>query len=228
MLLLVPNMISLITTSARSNFLMEAARSVRSQTFLDFEWILLIDGEENADDLVLNWITDNVFQSRIFIREHQGRNKSLIDAHKLANFPYIGWFDDDDLLDPICLASCIELMSHGHQLVYTNYHKINDTGKIIESRKFGYSYRNLREFFCAFHFRLFTRELYDLVGGIDPSFDYAMDYELVLRMAKATQFCHLDKFLYSYRVHPNRISELHKEEQSKFHLIAKKSYELSV
>jgi hypothetical protein len=27
---------------------MEAARSVRSQTFLDFEWILLINGEENA------------------------------------------------------------------------------------------------------------------------------------------------------------------------------------
>jgi hypothetical protein len=86
----------------------------------------------------------------------------------------------------------------------------------------------LREFFCAFHFRLFARKLYDLVGGIDPSFDYAMDYELVLRMAKATQFYHLDKFLYSYRVHPNRISELYKEEQGKFHLRAKKSYELSV
>ena len=93
-------------------------------------------------------------------------------------------------------------------------------GDIISSYKVGYSYQNLREFFCAFHFRLFTRGLYDLVGGIDPTFDYSMDYELILRMAKATQFYHLDKFLYSYRIHPNRISDLHKEEQEACHLRA--------
>ena len=93
-------MISLITTSARSDFLMEAAMSVKNQIFSAFEWILLIDGKENANDSILNWITENIPQSRItIIDEQKGRNKSLITAHELAKFPYIGWLDDDDFLD---------------------------------------------------------------------------------------------------------------------------------
>jgi glycosyltransferase involved in cell wall biosynthesis len=213
-------MISLITTSSRPDFLMETARSVQYQTFPDFEWILLIDGQENVNDLILNWITDFIPQAKITIRKHQGRNKSLIDAHELADRPYIGWLDDDDLLHYSCLANCVNLISESNQLVYTNHNRMALRGDIISSYKVGYSYQNLREFFCAFHFRLFTRGLYDLVGGIDPTFDYSMDYELVLRMAKATQFYHLDKFLYSYRIHPNRISDLHKEEQKACHLRA--------
>jgi glycosyltransferase involved in cell wall biosynthesis len=222
-------MISLITTSSRSDFLMETARSVQHQTFPDFEWILLIDGKENSNDSILNWITENIPQSRItIIDEQKGRNKSLITAHELAKFPYIGWLDDDDFLDPFCLGNCIELMVYGHQLVYTNHCKINEFGNIIQSYKLGYSYHNLREFFCAFHFRLYSRELYDLVGGINPTFDYAMDYELTLRMVKSAKFYHLDKFLYSYRIHPNRISELHKEEQKACHLRAYLLHDLPI
>ena len=222
-------MISLITTSARSDFLMEAAMSVKNQIFSAFEWILLIDGKENANDSILNWITENIPQSRItIIDEQKGRNKSLITAHELAKFPYIGWLDDDDFLDPLCLGNCIELMVHGHQLVYTNHCKINEFGNIIQSYKLGYSYYNLREFFCAFHFRLYSRRLYDLVGGINPTFDYAMDYELTLRMAKSAKFYHLDKFLYSYRIHPNRISELHKKEQKACHLRAYLLHDLPI
>ena len=221
-------MISLITTSIKSDFLLKTAMSVKGQTCLDFEWILLIDGIENVNDSILNWIDSNIPQSKIIIKNHQGRNKALIDAHNLANYLYLGWLDDDDLLHPQCLQNCLDVILQGCQLVYTNHYKINKDGRIIESIKFGYSYRNLRELFCAFHFRLFTRNLYELVGGIDSTFKYSMDYELCLRFGKVTDFYHLDKFLYYYRIHDNRISELHKKEQQECHLTAYLSHDLSI
>jgi len=117
-------MISLITTSIKSDFLLRTAMSVKGQTCLDFEWILLIDGIENVNDSILNWIDSNIPQSKIIIKNHQGRNKSLVDAHNLANYLYLGWLDNDDLLHPQCLQNCLDVILQGCQLVYTNHYKI--------------------------------------------------------------------------------------------------------
>lgn len=219
-------MISLITTSVNPEFLLQTAKSVKAQSFLNFEWMLLIDGFENADANTLNWIEDNVNQVKINIVSSVGRNGALRIAHNLSNFSYIGWLDDDDLLHPNCLSLCYETIKNNveHEVVYTNCYYMDVNGKINPNiQSLGYSYKNLLNYFCAFHFRLFTRNVYNKVGGIDPYFKYSMDYELCLRLAKVSNFLHIRKPLYYYRIHNNRISSLHKTEQKEYHL---KAYEM--
>jgi hypothetical protein len=216
-------MISLITTCNNTDFLLQTAMSVKGQFFNDFEWILLIDGMENIDNNILNWIDENIAQVRIIIKEHQGRNKALIDAHNLVNYPYIGWLDSDDLLHPLCLKECFNAIHKKQSLVYTNCYYINKDSKINSHvQNLAYSKRNLLLYFCAFHFRLFTRDLYELVKGIDSTFKYSMDYELTLRMGKITEFYHIKEPLYYYRIHGDNISHRHTLKQKEYHV---KAYE---
>lgn len=214
-------MISLITTSNNTDFLLQTAMSVKGQFFSDFEWILLIDGIENIDNNILNWIDENIPQSKIIIKKHQGRNKALIDAHKLIQYPYLGWLDGDDLLHPLCLQKCFNAIHEKKSIVYTNCYYINKESKINPHvQNLAYSKKNLLYYFCAFHFRLFTKNLYESVNGIDPASTYSMDYELTLRMAKMTEFYHIQEPLYYYRIHDNNISHRHTLEQKEYHVQA--------
>lgn len=219
-------LISLITTSVNSDFLLQAALSVRSQFFNDFEWILLIDGVEYVTPYTLNWIQDNIPQARVIIREHQGRNKALIDVHTFTKYPYIGWLDDDDLLHPLCLQRCFDVIKLGYQAVYTNCYYMDKDSKVntYHIQNLYYCKSNLLRYFCAFHFRLYARSIYDAVGGIDPNYKYSMDYELTLRMATVTDFYHIQEPLYYYRTHPNNISTTKKVEQATYHKKAFDTY----
>ena len=60
--------------------------------------------------------------------------------------------------------------------------------------------------FMTFHFRLMRREVYDVVGGIDPEFPQAQDYDLCLKISEVTEIYYLPQLLYYYRTHPDTIS----------------------
>ncbi len=52
----------------------------------------------------------------------------------------------------------------------------------------------------------FSRDLYAECGGIDTSYEYAMDYDLWLRMSRAKQPWLLDDFLSCFRFHKSQKS----------------------
>jgi hypothetical protein len=66
----------------------------------------------------------------------------------------------------------------------------------------------------TFHFRLLRREVYDLVGGIDTSFQSAEDYDLCLKISEVKEIHHLTESLYYYREHPNSISQSSLQQQT--------------
>jgi len=65
----------------------------------------------------------------------------------------------------------------------------------------------------TFHFRLFRRQAFQLAGGIDLSFQVAVDYDLCLRLSEVTQVFHLAKPLYYYRNHLHSLSYEQRVEQ---------------
>ncbi len=49
------------------------------------------------------------------------------------------------------------------------------------------------------------RSLYDKVGGVDPSFQFAMDWDLILRFIEANaRFVRVPRFLGAFRVHQDQ------------------------
>src|SRR2546423_9871280 len=81
-----------------------------------------------------------------------------------------------------------------------------------------YSKERLLVDFMTFQFRLVRRSCFDAVGGYDESFVSAEDYDLCLKLSEITQFAHIQRPLYLYRVHRQSMSQqsrLAQIEQSK-------------
>jgi GT2 family glycosyltransferase len=60
------------------------------------------------------------------------------------------------------------------------------------------------------------RSLYDSVGGVDPEFNAAQDYDLCLRLSEVTEIVQVKKPLYLYRNHTENISHSRQFEQIHF------------
>jgi GT2 family glycosyltransferase len=101
-------------------------------------------------------------------------------------------------------------------LAYTSYVVIDEHGKMVGPGKrcaVPYSPQRLLVEFMTFHFRLMRRALFDRVGGVDARFVHAEDYDLCLKLSEITEFRHVDKPLYAYRVHPQSVSQERRVQQ---------------
>jgi hypothetical protein len=95
-------------------------------------------------------------------------------------------------------------------VVYTDYRVIdaNDAVKGYGRRcRIPYSKDRLLLDFMTFHFRLMRRSVYDQVGTIDDTLEPAEDYDLCLKLSEITEFKHLAKPLYRYRIHGQNLSQ---------------------
>jgi len=101
-------------------------------------------------------------------------------------------------------------------LVYTNYEVIdaegNHRGKGSRCQ-IPYSKERLLLDFMLFHFRLIRRCVYEQVGGLDPCFERAQDYDLCLKLSEITEIYHLPQPLYFYRTHTQSVSQQNRIEQ---------------
>jgi GT2 family glycosyltransferase len=101
-------------------------------------------------------------------------------------------------------------------MVYTDHIVIDQHDKYVrygETCAIPYSPTQLLTAFMTFHFRLKRRSVYEAIGGFDPSFPYAQDYDLCLKLSEATEIYHHPKPLYHYRQHDSAISSEHRIEQ---------------
>src|SRR6202042_220553 len=69
-----------------------------------------------------------------------------------------------------------------------------------------YSPHRLLLDFMTFHFRLFSREVFERAGGIAAEREIAIDYDLCLRISECGSIEHLAEPLYFYRLHGGQMS----------------------
>ncbi|WP_265277851.1 glycosyltransferase family 2 protein [Nostoc sp. KVJ3] len=124
---------------------------------------------------------------------------------------YIGWVDSDDILAPTALEQTISILNN-HPLVglvYTDYQLMDEQGNLYgigQRCQIPYSKERLLVDFMIFHFRLIRRTVYEQVGGIDPNFTYAEEYDLCLKLSEVTEFYHIAQPLYYYRRHSGNLT----------------------
>lgn len=205
-------LVSLITTvHNRQAYLGEALASARNQSMKNFELIVFDDGSTDQSLQVARHHAAHDDRIRVIASKHQGRAASLIEAHRLARGQYVGWLDSDDLLLPDALKESTAALQQAPSIgvAYTHHLVIDQNGAIrgIGKRSsIPYSPDRLLIDFMTFHFRLMRKDLYEQVGGIDPDFASAEDYDLCLKLSEITLFQCIPKPLYKYRYHPNSLS----------------------
>ena len=212
------NITLILTTYNRSPYLSCAIESVLIQNHHNFELLIWDDGSTDRTLEIAQSYAREDDRIRLIAAPHQGRAQSLIAAHALAQGEYVGWVDSDDLLAPTALAETIAHFNTHPEvgMVYTDYQVIDEHNQLKGqgSRcRIPYSPQRLLVDFMTFHFRLMRRSVYEQVGGVDPSFPCAMDYDLCLKLSEITEIHHLPRSLYTYRTHSQSISQGQRAEQ---------------
>jgi filamentous hemagglutinin family protein len=206
-----PSISILIAAYNREQYLSAAIESVLAQTYKDFELLIWDDGSTNRSLEIAQTYAKQDDRIRVIAAQHQGiaRARKAAIAHMCGT--YIGWVDSDDLLAPTALEETAAVLRAHPEAgwVYTDYLDIDADGQITgygDRCRIPYSSQRLLVDFMTFHFRLIRREVFEQIGGIDESFEYAYDYDLCLRLAEATPVRRLQKPLYFYRNHPENWS----------------------
>jgi GT2 family glycosyltransferase len=151
-------------------------------------------------------------RARVIDAQHAGVVKSVNAAARLAcNGKYFGWVDSDDGLAPTALEETAAVLVARPEvgMVYTDYLVMDHAGRIKgpgTRSKIPYSRERLLIDFMTFHFRLIRRDVFDAVGMVNEEMDCTEDYDLCLRLSEVTQFHHLPRPLYYYRVHRDSVS----------------------
>jgi glycosyltransferase involved in cell wall biosynthesis len=197
----------------RAQFLREAIDSVLTQTFKDFEFILVEDGSHVAETIA----KEHGNRVRYVWQEHQGVSKARNAGAALGSAPWIAFLDDDDLWLPHKLERQLRVAELAPEvaLLHTDHYfrEINDVERPGPRRTpsdqvpSGWVSRALfLENFIITSSTLIRREAFESVGGFDGSLRLVEDYDLWMRISRRFQIKFVPERLTIYRVHGDNMT----------------------
>ena len=187
---------------------LKCAKSVRKQSFRNWEWCIVDDGSTKS----LIWPIIRIlasFNRQISARRRDtngGISVASNDALRLATGRFIVPLDHDDRLKKKALQLVSEAVERSPeaQLLYSDEEVINGRGRLLRYlRKPEWSpERLLCQNYCN-HLSVLDRTLVQQVGGYRKEYDGAQDHDLVLRVTELTSnVVHIAIPLYQWRAIP--------------------------
>ena len=198
---------SIVTTAYNAQrFLLDSLRSVSGQSLQDIEHVVFDDGSYDSTLAIAHRHAATDPRVVVSASRHIGRNAALRSACDLASGRYIGLLDSDDVLgEHACLACSAYLDSHPRCcMVCTDYDEIDIHGHYLRLGPLcvvEYSRETEVQQFITHHFRLMRSDVFKAIGGFDPDYPAAMDYDLCLRMSEAGEVKRIRETHYQYRIH---------------------------
>lgn len=190
-------------------YLRESIESILSQTFSDFEFIIVDDSSTDRSVETIQGYGDD----RIKVTTNEkniGLTKSLNKALAQARGDYIARQDADDISLPNRLEEQVKYFKKypGVALLGTSIYRIDEDGRILGKMVATASPGKIlfKENQFSHGTVMFRREVIDKLGGYDESFRCAQDYELWLRIAKHYEVRILTQILYKLRFHNRAVS----------------------
>jgi glycosyltransferase involved in cell wall biosynthesis len=136
----------------------------------------------------------------------QGQTDAINKGFGMARGEVLAWLNSDDTYEPGAVSAAVKyLLDHPNVgMVYGDCNFINEAGKVIG--KFGSAqtdYRRLRRGYVHIpqQTMFFRADLWKQVGPLDPSFYFAMDYDLWTRLASHTELKYVPQTWANFRLH---------------------------
>ena len=182
-----PEVSVLIPSFNSGLYIGEAINSALAQQGVSIEVIVQDGGSTDntldvltaIDDPRLSWVS----------QPDDGQSDALNRALRRATGEFVIWLNADDLLGADAAAALLATARrHGVEVVHGNYAIIDERGDVIKpytSARLEQA-RLLRHGVYVFSGALLIeRHLLLRIGAFDPDLHYAMDYDLLLRLARA-------------------------------------------
>ena len=196
-----------------AQYLEATLQSILDQSFRNFELVIVDDASSDETPEILRKVSR--FDSRVAVLTNPRNLKlasSLNRGLEACRSEYIARSDADDLYHPDRLRIQLDFMERNPKVgvVSSAFHRIDSSGNHLRTTippsrngeiKQALLFRN-----CILHpGAMFRKSTVMDVGGYDPDFDYAEDYDLWARLFDRTQFTQIREPLVSYRRHPQSI-----------------------
>jgi glycosyltransferase involved in cell wall biosynthesis len=198
----------ILPTYNRGHFIGEAVASVLSQSFTDFELIVVDDGSSDNTAAVMQGVAD---PRVIYLRQvNKGRSNARNHALSRARGHYIAFLDSDDLYMPGKLTMQVDYLD-AHPatgMVYTSAHCIDYSGNPLaenyRASVSGWIYTSIA-FFRPVTITLPTvmarRELFAQTGGFDENMHRFEDTDMWRRISKLARIDAMPAFTCRLRTH---------------------------
>ncbi len=194
-------------------FLPETLETVWTQTFPEFEVLIINDG---STDNLEHWVEQQTDpRLRMISQPNQGLAMARNAGIKAAQGEYIALLDADDLWEPTKLEQQVACLDHNPNvgLVYTWTALVDHTGQpsghIIASQVEGEVWQPFltQNWITCGSNPLIRRTCFDQVGFFDPQTRGAEDWDMWLRLAQQFQFAVIKAPLVKYRQSINSMSK---------------------
>jgi glycosyltransferase involved in cell wall biosynthesis len=196
-------------------FIDAAIRSVRAQTWTDFELIVIDDGATDGTHRVAQRAADGDPRVIILRRQNGGLSAARNTGLRRSSAPVIALLDSDDLWGPAFLEKQMALLAADPSIdiLTGNAWNLGGTHDGQPARPWPDTRPRpdltgiLADEQSVFVMSLFRRRVYEVIGGFDESLRTNEDYDFWLRAAIAGfQFARNDEPLAHYRRRDDSLS----------------------
>jgi glycosyltransferase involved in cell wall biosynthesis len=185
-------LVSIVTPSYNQGmFLEETIKSVLEQSYPNIEYIIIDGGSKDRSQEIIK-----KYEDRLAYWESQydrGQAHAINKGIKRAQGDILGWINSDDLYLPDTVERIVDVFDKNPEIdvIYGRLERIDESGKVIPTPTLP---KDRVEFSkslvigeCVVNQpgSFWRRRVMDLVGLLDESLKYGLDYEYWIRMAMA-------------------------------------------
>jgi teichuronic acid biosynthesis glycosyltransferase TuaG len=196
-------------------YVSEAINSVLSQSFADFELIIIDDcSNDNSQNIIREYQLKDSRVHPFFHQKNMGISKTYNDGVRRALGKFIAFLDSDDLWLETKLEKQLAILKTNEDLAVWSEGEIIDqngkpTGQTFTQIENGLNVRKSGDIFqellkndnFVFDSSLILKKENLPQKNFDESLKYLNDYRFVVDVAKKCEFCFIVEPLAKYRVH---------------------------
>ncbi len=201
-----PPLVSIVTPSFnQAQFLERTIRSVLGQEYPNIEYIIVDGGSTDGSVAIIKkyegrlawWVSE----------QDKGQTDAINKGFERAKGEILAWINSDDTYNPGAVNDAVKYLVENPDvaMVYADCNFIGENDEIIGKFKSAQTdYRRLREGYVHIpqQTMFFRAKYWRELGPLDPSFYFAMDYDLWTRIAARAPIQYLPGRVWSnFRIH---------------------------
>ncbi len=192
-------------------YVAEAVESILTQTFTDFEFLIIDDGSTDRSAEVLRQYADADPRICLTVRANAGLVSTLNEMLRAARGEFVARMDADDVALPNRFKDQLDFLNTYPDIVCVGgaYVRIDERGRRIMTIHLKEDHGAIQEESLSGAAPLchptvmMRRKTVMQVGGYDPRWVYAEDLDLWLRLGEVGRLANLPQVVLFYRVHKN-------------------------